>query len=135
MSFGFYLKLYSATLAAFLAIDMLWLGFIARKLYRDQLGFLLSPQANWAAAILFYLLFVFGVLFFVVLPGLEAGSLKATFLRAALFGLLTYATYDLTNLATIKNWPLSITLIDMAWGVVLTSLVAWISFLVGQKIA
>ena len=132
MAFSFYLKLYLATLAAFLAIDMLWLGLIARKLYNQYLGFLLSPKPNWAAAVLFYLLFIFGVLFFVVLPGLETGSLKVTLLRAALFGLLTYATYDLTNLATIKDWPITITIIDIAWGMLLTSLVAWISFLVGS---
>ena len=115
----YYFKLYFATLIAFFAIDMVWLGLVARTFYRKYLGFLLAPTTNWIAAVLFYLLFVLGILVFVVLPGLQENSLKATLLRAALFGLVTYATYDLTNLATVKNWPLLITGIDMAWGTIL----------------
>lgn len=127
-----YIKLYVATLLAFFAVDMIWLGLIARTLYRKYLGFLLAPSTNWIAAIIFYLLFILGILVFVVVPGLEANSLKATLLRAALFGLITYATYDLTNLATIKNWPLLITLIDMVWGTVLSVIVSYISFMAGR---
>ncbi len=129
-----YLKLFFVTLIAFLAIDMVWLGLIARTFYRNYLGFLLTPTTNWIAAVLFYLLFVLGILVFVVLPGLQDNSLKATLLRAALFGLVTYATYDLTNLATLKNWPVLITLIDMAWGTVLSVLVGYISFKAGKRL-
>jgi uncharacterized membrane protein len=111
----YYLKLYFATLIAFLAIDIVWLSLIARTIYQKFIGFLLTPTINWIAAVLFYLLFILGILVFVVMPGLENNSLKATLLRAALFGLITYATYDLTNLATVKNWPVLITVIDMAW--------------------
>ena len=100
---AYYLKLYLATLIAFFAIDMVWLGLVARTFYRKYLGFLMAPNPNWLAAILFYLLFVVGVLVLAVLPGLEAGSLKTTLLRGALFGLVAYATYDLTNLATVKD--------------------------------
>lgn len=116
----------------FFAIDMLWLGLVARNTYSKYLGFLLNPKPNWAAAIVFYLLFIVGILVFAVLPGLEARSLSKTLLLAGFFGLVTYATYDLTNLATIKNWPLTITIIDMIWGTVLSCLVAWVSFLVGN---
>ena len=129
---SFYIKLYFTTLLAFFAIDLLWLGLVARNFYNKQLGFLLSPNPNWIAAIIFYLLFVAGILVFVVLPGLEDNSLKATLLRAAFFGLVTYATYDLTNLATVKDWPLLVTVVDLAWGAILSTLVSWVSFLAGK---
>ncbi len=128
----YYVKLYFAVLIAFFAIDMVWLGVVSRTFYRQQLGVLLAPNPNWAAAIVFYLLFIAGILFFVVVPGLEANSLPATLLRAALFGLITYATYDLTNLATIKEWPLLVTVVDMVWGVVLSVSVSYIGFLAGK---
>ena len=130
----YYFKLYLATLIAFLAIDMVWLGLVARTFYRNYLGFLLAPTTNWIAAVLFYLLFILGILVFVVVPGLQDNSLKDTLLRGALFGLVTYATYDLTNLATVKNWPIPITVLDMAWGTVLSVLVSWISVIIGKKL-
>lgn len=132
MTASFYVKLYLATLVAFFLIDMVWLGLVARGFYRKQLGFLLSPSPNWAAAILFYLLFIAGIIIFAAVPGLQAGSLGKALLLGALFGLLSYATYDLTNLATIKDWPLIVTVVDMIWGTVLATLVTWISFLAGR---
>lgn len=128
----YHLKLYLATLAAFFAIDMLWLGLVARTFYRKYLGFLMAPNPNWLAAIIFYLLFIVGILVFVVLPGLESGSLQSTLLRAALFGLITYATYDLTNLATVRDWPVIVTVVDLAWGTVLSTTVSYVSFLAGK---
>jgi len=127
-----YLKLYLVTTIAFFAIDMVWLGLVARTFYRKYLGFLMAPSPNWLAAIIFYLLFIVGILVFVVLPGLEDNSFKTTLLRAALFGLITYATYDLTNLATVKDWPVLITVVDMAWGTVLSVAVSSISFWLGK---
>ncbi len=132
MNLSFYIKLYLLTLAAFLVIDMVWLGLVARGFYRKYLGYLLSPSPNWIAAILFYLLFVAGILVFAVVPGLEAGTPGKAVLLGALFGLFTYATYDLTNQATIKDWPLVITLVDLVWGTVLSSTVAWIGFVIGR---
>jgi uncharacterized membrane protein len=129
---AYHLKLYLATLAAFFAIDMLWLGLVARTFYRKYLGFLMAPNPNWLAAIIFYLLFIVGILVFVVLPGLESGSLQSTLLRAALFGLITYATYDLTNLATVRDWPVIVTVVDLAWGTVLSTTVSYVSFLAGK---
>ncbi len=117
-----YLKLYAITFAAFFLIDMVWLGLVAKGFYRKHLGYLMAPDVNWPAAIIFYLLFIAGILVFVVVPGLKTGSLGMTALRGALFGLITYATYDLTNLATVKNWPLTVTLVDMVWGAVLSTL-------------
>jgi uncharacterized membrane protein len=129
-----YLKLYLVSLTAFFAIDMLWLGLVARSFYQQYLGFLMDTSPNWFVAILFYLLFVVGILVFVVLPGLEANSLKTTLLRAALFGLITYATYDLTNLATLKDWPALLSIVDMLWGMVLSVLVSYISFMAGKRL-
>ena len=128
----YYLKLYFVTLIAFLAIDMVWLGLVARSLYRNYLGFLLAPKTNWLAAAIFYLLFIVGILFFVVIPGLEADSLRRTIVRAALFGLITYATYDLTNLATVMDWPVIVSIVDIAWGVVLSISVSIIGFWAGK---
>jgi len=129
-----YLKLYLVSLAAFFAIDMLWLGLAARSFYQQYLGFLIAPSPNWFAAILFYLLFVVGILVFVVLPGLEANSLKTTLSRAALFGLITYATYDLTNLATLKDWPALLSIVDMLWGTFLSVSVSCVGFIVGKRL-
>ena len=130
----YYLKLSIVTLIAFFAIDMAWLGLVARTFYRQHLGYLMAPNTNWLAAIIFYLLFLVGLLVFVVVPGLEANSLKMTLVRAALFGLITYATYDLTNLATVKDWPVVLTVVDMTWGTVLSVAVSCISFVVGKRL-
>jgi len=131
---AYQIKLYFVTLLAFFAIDMVWLGLVARSFYYEQLGFLLNPNTNWVAAMIFYLLFILGILVFVVLPGLKEDSLKATILRAALFGLVTYATYDLTNLATVKDWPLLITIVDLAWGTILTIAVSSVGFFAGKRL-
>jgi uncharacterized membrane protein len=128
----YYLKLYFATLLIFFAIDLLWLGFVARTFYRKYLGFLMAPSPNWFAALLFYLLFIVGIVVFVVAPGLKENSLQTTLVRAALFGLITYATYDLTNLATLKDWPIVVTVVDMLWGTFLSVAVSLASFFVGK---
>jgi uncharacterized membrane protein len=128
-----YFKLYIVSLAAFFTIDMLWLGVVARSLYQQQLGFLMTTSPNWFVAIVFYLLFILGLLVFVVLPGLGANSLKTTLLRATLFGLITYATYDLTNLATLKDWPALLSVVDLIWGTILSVLVSYISFMAGKR--
>jgi len=132
MTLPYLIKLYFSTLVAFLSIDLLWLGLLARGFYRKHLGFLMSPSPNWTAAIIFYLLFIAGLLIFAVIPGLTGESMGKAVLLGALFGLFTYATYDLTNLATIKDWPLTLTVVDILWGVVLSSAVSWISFLIGR---
>ena len=134
-NFPYYLKLYLATLAAFFVIDMLWLGLIARGFYRKHLGLLLSPAVNWGAAIVFYLLFILGLLVFVILPGLQSGSLSRTLLLGAFFGLVTYATYDLTNQATIQDWPWVVTLVDIAWGITLAVLVSLAGWFAGTWLA
>jgi uncharacterized membrane protein len=114
---------------SFFLIDMLWLGFIAQSFYQKHLGFIMASKPNWIAAIIFYVIFIIGMLVFVVLPGLNKDSLRYTLCHAAFFGVLTYATYDLTNLATLENWPIIVTIVDIIWGGVLTTLVCLISFL------
>ena len=115
---------YLLTTLVFFAIDMVWLGFLAKGLYQKYLGGFLSDQVNWTAAIIFYLLFIIGIFVFVILPAVEKNSITSALVLGAFFGFITYATYDLTNLATLKNWPLPIVFIDLAWGAVLTSLVS-----------
>jgi uncharacterized membrane protein len=126
------LVVYLITLAVFFLIDMIWLGVVAKGFYRRHLGTMLSPKVNWAAAILFYLLFIVGLLVFVIKPALISGEpLKALFF-GALFGLISYATYDLSNLATLKDWPLIVTIVDLIWGSVLGGAVSFFSVLLGR---
>lgn len=129
-----FVKLYFIALPVFFAIDMIWLGLVAKDFYRSQIGFLLKENVNWVAAISFYLLFIIGVVFFVVMPALEKGSLMYALLVGALFGFITYATYDLTNLATTKDWPLLVTLVDLAWGAVLSASVSSVTYLIATRI-
>ena len=119
---------YIFTFIVFFIIDMAWLGFIAKDLYKKYLGDLLSEQVNWTAAIIFYLLFIIGVFIFAILPSVEKESLSSAITLGALFGFFTYATYDLTNLATLKGWPTTIVFIDIIWGAVLTALVSTAGF-------
>lgn len=126
-----YLKLYLSVFALFLAIDMVWLGVVAGWFYRKHLGYLLSPDVKWSAAILFYLLFIAGLLVFAILPGLQAGSARRAVALGAFFGLVTYATYDLTNHATIKDWPLIVTIVDLMWGAVLSAILSYLGFRIG----
>lgn len=111
-----YIYLYLLTFVVFLAIDAIWLGIIAKNLYSEKIGHLMAENPNLIAAGIFYLLFVATLLIFVVIPGYEAQSLTKTIILGALFGMITYATYDLTNLATLKDWPLAVTIIDIIWG-------------------
>ncbi|MFO7982546.1 MAG: DUF2177 family protein [Desulfuromonadales bacterium] len=132
MTAVFYLKLYLLTIPAFFIIDLLWLGIVARGLYQKNLAHLLSDKVNWPAAFVFYFIYIAGILVFAVRPALADQSLMRAALLGALFGFFTYATYDLTNLATLKDWPLKVVLVDIAWGTILCALVASASFLFGR---
>ena len=128
MSISFYLKLYLLTVPVFFIIDLIWLGVVAKNYYQKNLNYILSPNVNWTAAIIFYLMYIAGILIFAVLPGLVKDSLRHAAVWGALFGFFTYATYELTNLALLKDWPLNIVIVDILWGVVLCSAVASLSF-------
>jgi uncharacterized membrane protein len=124
---------YVIALVIFLAIDMVWLTLIAKSLYAQHLGYLMAPKAKLLAAFLFYLLFVVGLQFFVLNPALAAGSWKTALFAGMFFGLVTYATYDLTNLATVRDWPVLITVVDLVWGSFVSGATALLSFLVIRK--
>ena len=123
-----YLILYAITVAIFFAIDILWIGVIAKNLYREKLGFILSDKVNWAAAIIFYLIYIGGIIYFAVAPAIQAHSLSTAIMNGVLLGILCYATYDLTNMATIAKWPIEIVVIDILWGIFLTGSVSTIAY-------
>ncbi len=126
-----FLKHTLISLVVFTLIDLVWLLFISRKLYKDKIGHLMADKVNLPAAIIFYLLFIVAMVFFVINPAVEKQSLLYALAAGAFFGLVTYATYDLTNLATLRDWPVSMTIIDMTWGTLITSstcfVTTWIS--------
>jgi len=122
-----FLKQYFLTFAIFLVLDAIWLGTIAPGFYQSQIGFLMAKNPIWAAAGFFYLLFVVGLVVFVVSPAVQQSSLRVAVLKGALFGLVTYATYDLTNLATIEGWPVLVTAVDLVWGSFLSTATATVS--------
>lgn len=119
-----YLTAFLLSLPIFIALDLTWLGLIAKDFYQSRLSHLLSESVNWPAAALFYTVFLIGLLIFAIAPALDARSVMRAALFGALFGFFTYATYDLTNLATLKGWSLSLTVVDIIWGAVLGAAVA-----------
>jgi uncharacterized membrane protein len=129
-----FIKLFLIALPVFFVIDMVWLVLVAKKFYQGQIGFLMKPDINWFAAIIFYLLFIAGLVIFVISPAVEKHSWVHAIFFGALFGLITYATYDLTNLATMKDWPLLVTVVDLIWGTVLAASISGITYFIASKI-
>lgn len=119
---------YFLTTIVFLIIDLAWLGFIAKDLYKKYLGSFLSENVNWTAAIIFYLLYIVGISVFAIYPAVNKDSFVNAIVLGALFGFFAYATYDLTNLATLKDWPITIVFIDIIWGSILTASVSLAGF-------
>jgi uncharacterized membrane protein len=129
-----YIALFFITTAIFFAIDMLWLGIIARNFYREKLSFIFTGEVNWPAAIIFYLIYIAGIIYFAILPGIHSENWKMVLLNGAFLGFLCYATYDLTNMATIKQWPFIVVVVDILWGTFLTGSVAIIAYLTASKL-
>lgn len=127
------IKTYLIAFVVFFLIDIVWLVVVARKLYQKELGYIMSEKPNWIVAALFYLIFIAGLVFFVINPALEKNSWTYALLVGMLFGLITYSTYDLTNLATLKDWPIKITIIDLIWGTSLGGLVSTITFFILKR--
>jgi len=125
---------YIAALVVFLAADMVWLGTMVNRIYRPALGEILSSSVNLPPALIFYLIYPIGLMIFAVLPGLKSGSVATATIYGALFGFFTYATYDLSNYATLRNWTLPVTVVDIAWGTVLGALTATAGYLAASKI-
>jgi len=135
MGFSKTLILYFSTLLVFFVIDLIWLLLMNSRFYKIQLAGLMSNKVNWLPAILFYLLFIVGVLLLVVLPAVDRDSWIRAMLLGGLLGMIAYSTYDLSNLATIKNWPVVVTIVDIVWGTVLSAIVATISFYIARALS
>ena len=133
MNIQTFIVLYAISVPVFFIIDMFWLGVVAKNFYQARIGHLLG-DVNWVAAIIFYLVFLVGLTFFAMYPGVTAGKVGTAVLLGALFGFFTYATYDLTNLATLKDWPLSIVFVDILWGTTLGALVSGVTVYLYQLI-
>jgi uncharacterized membrane protein len=126
---------YVATAVVFCGLDFLWLGFVAKGYYQSQVGALLLDKPNLPVAALFYALYIAGVLVFAVAPALEAGAWSKALLYGGLFGFFAYATYDLTNLATLKGWSPGVAFLDLGWGAVVTGVSATAGYVVARTLA
>lgn len=119
---------YGIATVTFFAIDMVWLGLIAKNLYRNKLGHLMAENVVWPAAIIFYLVYIAGIVYFAINPALKAGNWQLALLNGGLLGGLCYATYDLTNMATLTKWPWEIVVVDILWGIFLTATVSVVTY-------
>jgi len=133
MNLTIFLKLYATAVVVFFIIDLIWLGVVARSFYQQQMGHLLRADVNWSAALVFYLIFVVGIIVLAVAPAVEKQSLGHAVVLGALLGLVTYAAYDLTNLATLDGFPIKVVLVDMIWGTVLCATVSGITYLASTR--
>lgn len=128
-----FMKLYALAFAVFLAIDALWLTLIAKNFYAKHIGYLMAKNPNLWAALIFYLIFIAGLVFFVIAPAIDKKEWLHALLAGVFFGLVTYATYDLTNLATIKDWPILVTVVDLAWGMFVSGIVSVATYFLAFK--
>lgn len=128
-----HLKAYAGALVAFLAIDAVWLGFIAAEFYRDRLGHLMGDTPDMVTAAVFYLFYICGVVYFAILPALRIGSLRMATLNGAALGFVAYGTYDFTNYATLRDWPPQVVAVDLAWGTVLTAAAATAGYIAARR--
>lgn len=129
MNIQLFLTVYAISVPIFFIIDIIWLAVVAKPFYQNYLADFLGP-VNWPAAVIFYLLFLLGLTFFAIYPAVTTGHWQVGVLYGALFGFFTYVTYDLTNLATLKDWPLIVTIVDIIWGTLLGASVAVVTFFV-----
>lgn len=122
-----FLLLFAVAFGVFIVVDLVWLVVIARKLYKKYLGYIMTDKVRWGAALIFYVIFIAGLVFFAIMP---ASNALMAMLYGGLLGFLGYATYDLTNLATLKGWPIAVTIIDLIWGTSLGAVVSVLTFLI-----
>ena len=132
MSAGIYLKLYLSTAAVFFAVDLVWLGLVASSFYQKHLGHLMAQDVRWVPALLFYAIFILGILVFAVLPGLDRGSMLRTVALGGFLGFFAYATFDLTCLALFRDFPVRVVVVDMLWGTLLSGTVSAAGFGLGR---
>lgn len=125
-----FIKLYLISLPVFIVIDLLWVGVVAVNFYKEQIGHLMAPEIRWEAALVFYFIYLFGLVFFAVLPAIRKSSLTQAVVYGALFGFVCYSTYDLTNFATLINWPFKVVYCDIIWGAFASGTVSIITYLI-----
>lgn len=130
-----FLKLYASSIAICFAIDILWLGVFAKKFYDQQMGHLLRADVQWIPAVLFYLIYVAALIVFVTQPALEKQSLPRALGYGAFFGIAAYAAFDLTSLALLKGFPLTIAIVDLTWGAVLSATVCGAGYWMARTFA
>ena len=129
-----YIIAYFATAVVFMTIDLIWLSQVAKRFYAESLGELLLERPNIPAAAGFYAVYVVGIVFFAISPALKTGSAQTALVYGALFGFFTYATYDMTNYATLRNWPLFMSVVDVIWGTILAGISALSGYLIVRSI-
>lgn len=127
-----YLAQFVVAAGLFVVIDSIWIAKVANKFYKDNLGHLLAPKPNFVPAAIFYTLYIIGIIVFALQPALDENSLSMAAVYGGFLGLVMYATYDLTNHATLKKWPAKVSVVDMLWGTILTGAITTLSFLIFQ---
>ncbi|MGB7205348.1 MAG: DUF2177 family protein [Anderseniella sp.] len=125
---------YIGTAIAFFSLDFIWLGFVAKTFYFSRLAHLLADKVNYAAATGFYLIYFAGIVFFAIAPALKTGNWQTAALHGALFGFFCYATYDMTNQSTLRDWSVAVTVVDIIWGTILTGIAATIGYLAARSL-
>ena len=125
-----YIFIFSTALFFFLVIDLVWLGYVARDFYRKHLKRKLLDKPKWGAAISFYMLFILGLMYFAIVPAINDGDFIQGVFDASMYGIFTYVTYQLTNYATLKAWPRELIAVDILWGIVLSSTVTALTYIV-----
>jgi uncharacterized membrane protein len=125
---------FAVTAVVFLILDAIWLGVISRNLYQREIGELLLPKPNLGAAAVFYVIYIVGMVYFCVVPGVAGQSALRGLLNGAMFGIVAYATYDLTNLATLKGWSTELVLIDIAWGAVASAVASAVAVAITTRV-
>ena len=128
-----FIKAYIGALLIFSVMDAIWLGFLATDFYFSHLGTFLRDDPNWLAAALFYLMYILGIVYFAIRPSLKSGNHMSVLRDGCLLGLLAYATYDMTNLATVKDWPVIVTIVDIIWGMIITSMSALSGYIFAKR--
>ena len=125
---------FAVTAVVFLILDAIWLGVISRNLYQREIGELLLPKPNFGAAAVFYVIYIVGLVYFCVVPGVVGQSALRGLLNGAMFGIVAYATYDLTNLATLKGWSTEVVFIDIAWGAIASAIASAVAVAITTRV-
>lgn len=133
MNLSTFIKLYLIAVPIFFVIDLVWLGVVAKGVYQKLIGHLMRPTPNWPVAVVFYLIFIVGLVIYAINPAIKNSSWMIALGYGAMFGFFTYMTFDLTNWAVLKDWPWKVVVIDIIWGMVLSGSVSVIAYFIGRN--